>query len=89
LLQALGVISYDDANGAYRMRAFNDGRFLEGEVKLLDGGKGITWGFSLGEIKTSSMLRITDESDWTESAEITLGSRPAQKFKELKVSPRG
>jgi hypothetical protein len=70
------------------MRAFNDGRFLESEVKLLDDGKGITWGFSLGEIKTSSTLRITDNGDWTEYAEITFASRPAQKLMELTVRPR-
>jgi hypothetical protein len=30
------------------MRAFNDGGFLETEVKLLEAGKAITWGFALG-----------------------------------------
>ena len=36
VLQALGVISFDDETATYRIRAFNDGRFLESEVKLLD-----------------------------------------------------
>jgi hypothetical protein len=76
MLQALGVICYDDATSAYRMRAFNDGRFLESEVKLLADGKGMRWEFSLGEMKTSSVLRITDEGDWTEHAEFTFGSPP-------------
>src|SRR5262249_37196041 len=39
MLQALGLLSYDDQAGVYRMRAFNDGRFLETEVKLLENGK--------------------------------------------------
>jgi hypothetical protein len=52
-LQALGIVSYDDESGTYRMRAFNDGRFLETELKLLDSGKGMTWGFALGQIRTS------------------------------------
>src|SRR5271154_947189 len=26
-LQALGIVSYDDESGTYRMRAFNDGRY--------------------------------------------------------------
>ena len=34
VLQALGVISFDDQTATYRMRAFNDGRFLESEVTL-------------------------------------------------------
>ena len=43
------------------MRAFNDGRFLETELKLLESGKGITWGFALGQIRTSAvMLRRTN-----------------------------
>ena len=29
VLQALGVISFDDTSGVYRMRAFNDGRWLD------------------------------------------------------------
>jgi hypothetical protein len=88
LLQALGMISYDDENATYRMRAFNDGRFLESEVTLLDDGKGLRWGFSLGEIKTSSKLRITDKGDWTELTEVSFGPQPPQKLMELTVSPQ-
>jgi hypothetical protein len=87
-LQALGMISYDDEAGVYRMRAFNDGRYMETEVKLTDSGEGITWGFALGEIKTSSTLRINEKGDWTELTEITIGSQPPRKFMELQVSPQ-
>jgi hypothetical protein len=79
LLQALGIISYDDESGIYRMRAFNDGRFLESDVTLTEDGQGMKWGFSLGQIKTSSTLRISSQGDWTELSEITLGSQPPQK----------
>jgi hypothetical protein len=86
ILQALGVISWDDENTTYRMRAFNDGRFLETDVKLLETGEGITWGFALGEIRTSSVLRINERGQWTEAAEITIGSQPPRRFMELAVS---
>src|ERR1051325_4140531 len=46
VLQAFGIISYDDESGTYRMRAFNDGRFLETSVELLEAGKGLTWGLT-------------------------------------------
>lgn len=85
-LQALGIISYDDESGAYCMRAFNDGRFLETEVKLSSEAKGMTWGFSLGEIRTSSVLRINEQGEWTELAEITIGMQPPKKLMELTVS---
>lgn len=85
-LQALGVVSYDDEAGTYRMRAFNDGRYLETELKLNDTGNGISWGFNFGQIKTSSVLRINGKGEWTENHEITIGSQLARKFMELNVS---
>lgn len=88
VLQALGIVSYDDEARAYRMRAFNDGRWLETEVKLAEDAKEIRWGFSLGEIRTSSVLRINERGDWTELAEIGIGSAPPRKFLELRVSPQ-
>ncbi len=87
-LQALGTISYDDETRTYHMRAYNDGRYLETEVKLAENGKGMMWGFALGEIKTSSILRIDDSGDWTEHHEITIGSQPPRKFMQVRVSRR-
>jgi hypothetical protein len=85
VLQALGLISFEDAVGSYRMRAYNDGRWLETEVKLLDDGKSLSWGFSLGEISTKSVLRINGAGEWTELAEITIGARQPQKLIDLVV----
>jgi hypothetical protein len=84
-LQALGLVSFDDDAGTYRMRAFNDGRWLETEVKLADGENSISWGFVLGEFKTTTVLRINDKGEWTELGRLTIGDRPPQKMIELKV----
>ena len=85
VLQAFGVISYDDESKTYRMRAFDDGRFLETEIKLLEQGKGMAWGFVFGEIKTKSVLRINEKGEWTELHEISIGSQPTKKLMELTV----
>ena len=85
VLQALGVISFDDETATYRIRAFNDGRFLESEVKLLDQDNAISWGFALGQVTTKSELRINDRGEWTELAEIKIGSEPPKKLLELTV----
>jgi hypothetical protein len=85
VLQALGIVSYDDESKTYCLRAFNDGRFLETEVKLLDSGKGMTWSFALGEIRTNSVLEINERGEWTEAAEIAIGSQAPKKFLELTV----
>ena len=84
-LQALGLVSFDDEAGTYRMRAFNDGRWLETEVKLADGGSSISWGFALGEIKTTTVLRINERGEWTELGELIIGNRPPQKMMDLTV----
>jgi len=85
-LQAFGVVSYDDETGTYHMRAYNDGRYLETDLKLSEDGKGITWGFVFGEIKTNSVLRISEKNEWTERTEVAMGSQPPRRLMELKVS---
>jgi hypothetical protein len=57
-------------------------------MKLLEDGKGTTWGFALGEIRTNSVLRINERGEWTELAEISIGSQPPKKLLELIVRPQ-
>lgn len=83
--QALGLVAYDDFAGVYRMRTFNDGRYLETELKLLDGGVGFTWGFEVGEFKTSSLLAMNEKGEWTELHHLTTGSQPPRKMMEVRV----
>ena len=85
ILQALGVISFDDETATYHIRAFNDGRFLESEVKLLGQDKAISWGFALGQVATKSVLRINESGEWAELAEIQIGSEPPKTLLELTV----
>jgi hypothetical protein len=84
-LQALGLVSFEDETGTYKMRAFNDGRWLETEVQLADGGNSISWGFALGEFKTKTVLRINENGEWTELGELIIGDRPPQKMTDLRV----
>jgi len=84
-LLALGIISYDDERATYQMRAFNDGRFLETDVQLLEDAPGLAWGFTIGEIRTNSLLRINEMGEWTEHHEITIGSQPPKKLMDVTV----
>jgi hypothetical protein len=86
-LQALGLVSFDDETGTYRMRAFNDGRWLETDVRLADSENSISWGFALGEFKTTTVLRINEKGEWTELGELVIGDRAPQKMMDLKVRP--
>jgi hypothetical protein len=85
-LHALGLISFEDETGTYRMRAFNDGRWLATEVNLADDGNSISWGFALGEFKTKTVMRINDineESESVELGELVIGYRPPRKMMDL------
>lgn len=84
-LQALGIISYDDDGKSYRLRVFNDGRFLEAELMLSDKGQGMSWGFALGDIRTNSVMRINDRGEWTELHEILMGSQEPKKLMDVVV----
>ncbi|HTF42728.1 MAG TPA: hypothetical protein VK641_02450 [Terriglobales bacterium] len=84
-LQALGLISFDDETGTYRMRAFNDGQWLECEVKLADSGDSISWGFTFGQFKTTTELRINDIGEWTECGELVTSEGSVHKILDLRV----
>ncbi len=86
MLQAFGIISYDDESMNYRMRAFNDGRFLETDVQPADDGKGLEWRFAIGPGRTHSELRITAACDWTELTQLAIGAGPFKKYMELRVT---
>ena len=45
----------------------------------------MSWGFALGQVTTKSVLRINESGDWTELAEIKIGSEPPKKLLELAV----
>jgi hypothetical protein len=60
-LQAFGIVSYDDELGTHHVRANNDGRYLETDLKTSEDGKGLPGGFALGEGRTGSVLRINEK----------------------------
>ena len=46
-------------------------------------------GFALGQIATKSVLRINESGEWTELAEIKIGSEPPKTLLELTVRRAG
>ena len=70
------------------MRAFNDGRWLETEVKLADGGNSISWGFALGEFKTKTVMRINENGEWTERGGTSNRRPPTAENDGVKGSPQ-
>jgi hypothetical protein len=86
VFRALATVSYDDAAGVYRIRAHNDGRFIDTELKLV-ADKGFDGGFTAGPAKISYKMRINELGEWTETGEATIGDQPARKFVNMNVKP--
>lgn len=82
MFHALAVVSYDDAAGAYRFRAYNDGAYLDTEMKVPD--HGFEWGFTSGPAAVRFMMRLNEKGEWVETGEVTMsGSPPAKTFEML------
>ncbi len=85
VFRALATVSYDDAAGQYRMRAYNDGRYMETELKLPESGKGFAWGFTIGQAQMSYVMALNDKGEWTETGDMTIPGQPARRVVELNV----
>jgi hypothetical protein len=83
-LQALAIISFDDATATYRMRSWNGGRFMESEVQLLGDGRSLRWGVGAGEAR-STLLHVDQDGLWTETGELKIGSQQPRKYMDVAV----
>src|SRR3954454_10270649 len=46
MFRALATVAYDDVAGVYHFRAYNDGSYLDTELKVTDNG--FQWGYKAG-----------------------------------------
>ena len=85
VFRALATVSFDEEAGQYRMRAYNNGRYMDTELKLPESGKGFTWGFAMGPNQMSYVMTINDKGEWTETGDMTMPGQPARRIVELNV----
>ncbi len=81
VFQALATVSYDDSTSVYRFRSYNDGRYLETELKVIP--KGFTWGFEAGPLRVSNSMRLNEKGEWVEVTESSYGATPPKKSVEM------
>jgi hypothetical protein len=78
---ALATISYDEETFTYHFRAYNSGRYLDTDLKVLS--HGFSWGYNAGPAKISNTMHLTEKGDWAETTEATVGSAPPRKSVEM------
>src|SRR5215472_7259785 len=79
--EALATIAYDDNGAQYRIRAYNDGRYLDSELTLL--ANGFSWGFQGGPAHVLNTMRLTPQGQWQETTEVSMGSSPPRRSVDM------
>ena len=60
MFRALATVSYDDTAGVYHFRAYNDGSYLDTELKVPD--KGFEWGYKAGPAQIAFAMKLNDRA---------------------------
>jgi hypothetical protein len=81
LFEALATIAFDDAAHTYRLRAYNEGRYLDTELSVA--ADGFTWGFAAGPAHIVNTMRLSAKGEWQETTEVTVGDNPPQRSVEM------
>jgi hypothetical protein len=78
---ALATISYDDAAKAYHFRAYNDGRYLDVDLKVPE--KGFEWSYKMGPLDVRFAMNLNEKGEWVEIGETRFRDGPAQRSFEM------
>ena len=83
MFRALATVSFDDAAGVYHFRAYNEGSYLDAELKVPESG--FEWGYKAGPAQIAFVMRLNAKGEWVETGDATVGTGPAQKFFNMTV----
>jgi hypothetical protein len=81
MFNALATISYDEIAKVYHFRAYNDGRYLDTELKVPQNG--FEWGYKAGSADVHFVMRLNDKGEWVETGDVTFGDNPPQRTFEM------
>jgi hypothetical protein len=83
---ALATVAYDDASRAYRFRAYNNGRYVDTELSVQDGG--FSWQYQAGPAHIVNTMHLTKSGEWSEVTEATFGNNPPQRSVDMLLQHR-
>lgn len=81
MFRALATISYDDVAKAYRFRAYNDGRYLDTELKVPENG--FEWGYKAGPADIRFVMHLNEKGEWVEAGDVKVGDNPPRRTLEM------
>jgi hypothetical protein len=78
---ALATISFDDATRTYRIRAYNNGHYVDTELSVL--ADGFRWSFPAGPVRIVNTMHLTAGGEWQEVTEASMGNAPPRRSVEM------
>jgi uncharacterized protein (DUF1330 family) len=78
---ALATISFDDGAQAYRIRAYNNGHYVDTELSVL--ADGFSWGFPAGPGRVVNTMHLTAKGEWQEVTDFAMGTAPPRRSVEM------
>ena len=81
IFNALATIAYDEPAKVYHFRAYNDGRYLDTEMKVPE--TGFEWGYKAGPVDVRFVMRLNDKGEWVETGDMKFGDNPPQRTFEM------
>lgn len=73
MFNALAAISFDDNSKTYRIRAYNDGRYIDAPLEVTE--KGFQWAIQAGPAKVEYTMKLNEKGEWHEVGDATVGER--------------
>lgn len=83
VFNALATIAFDEASKTYRIRAFNDGNYVDTEFEVRE--KGFEWGFTSGPVVVKNSMTLDPAGQWIETTDVVINNGPARRTVELRV----
>jgi hypothetical protein len=81
MFNALATLSYDEAAKVYHFRAYNDGRYLDTEMKTPTNG--FEWGYKAGPADIRFVMQLNDKGQWVETGDVKINDNPSQRIFEM------
>lgn len=81
VFSALATIAYDDMSHSYRIRAYNDGHYLDTELSVASDG--FSWEFTAGRARVVNTMHITAAGEWHELTQTTFADGPPRTSVEM------
>jgi len=78
---ALATIAYDDSSHTYRIRAYNDGHYVDTELSVP--GNGFSWSLTSGPAHIVNTMHLTSQDEWDEVTEVTFGNNPPHRSMQM------